>query len=453
MGSLNLPEPLDAEQKLTRGMLLLQRLHPFYGAIYQVLEKRPDPDIKSLSVSPRQLRYSPAFVEGASMPHLTFALLHEVFHTALMHAARRNCRDRRLWNMACDLYVNAMISQELGLYPGTSMTVDGVELFMPAEELFCASIDLELDFAEDIYGALDQQSLENGYAASLCSVNTEGDSFRFEYEGKKRTSGLSPYHRRSRMFERFRQFSVDLYSQDGPNDLEDDGADESQLLQDAGRLVSDAVVRTEMLSSATAGAVTGLMALARGMLESEVDWRRLLRRYLVQSQTTDSSFAQPDKRMHYQGAIYPGQAPDDTAALKGVKVCLDTSASISDEDMAYFCGQVWRLVRQFQVDAELLCWDTAIRSSGRFTGWKGFQGIERLGRGGTDPSVLFDYFESRACKVKPFVTLVFTDGRFDTRWSTPSLARKYRDTLWVMTRDHERNFQPPFGKKVNAKFN
>ena len=441
-------EPLDAEQKLTRGMLLLQRLHPFYAALYQVLEKRPDPETAALAVSTKLLRYNPQYVEDTPLPQLVFALLHEVFHTALMHAARRGGRDRRLWNMACDLYVNAMISQELGLYPGSGMTVDGVELFMPAGELFAASIDLERDFAEDIYVALEAQGLKNGYAASLCSVNTEGDSFRFEYEGKRHSSGYSPYHRRSRMFERFRQFSVDLHPDDCPNDLNDGGEDDSQLLQEAGQLVSDAVVRTQMLSSSAANAPPALMAQAQGMLESQADWRRLLRRYLIQSQTTDSTFARPDKRMLYQGAIYPGQAPDDTDAIRGIKVCLDTSASISDEDMARFCGQVYRLVRQFQVEAELLCWDTAIRSSGRFTDWKGFEGIPRAGRGGTDPSVLFEYFESKVCKVKPLVTLIFTDGRFDTGWATPALARRYRDTLWVMSREFDGSFAPPFGKKV-----
>ena len=444
-------ESMDTQQKLARGMLLLQRLHPFYASIYQVLEKRPDPETPSLAVSPGVLLYSPDFVDKISLPELTFSLLHEVFHVALMHAARRAGRDSRLWNIACDLYVNAMISQELGLYPGTSVTVDGVELSMPAGELFCASLDLSADYAEDIYGVLDAQGKKNGYAASLCSVTTDGNSFRFEFEGKKQSSGLSPYHRRSRMFERYRQFSADLHPDDCPNDLLDTGEDDSQLLQEASRVLSEAVVRTELCHCA-AGAQAGLMAMARGMLESRVDWRKLLRRYLVDSQSTDSSFAQPDKRLHYQGAIYPGQVPEDADVIRGVKVCLDTSASISDDDVSYFCGQVWQLVRQFHVDAELLCWDTAIRSSGTFTGWTGFQGIPRMGRGGTDPSVLFDYFQSKACRVKPLVTLIFTDGRFDTRWATPQLARRYRDTLWVMTREHDREFRPPFGKKVLASF-
>ena len=196
----------------------------------------------------------------------------------------------------------------------------------------------------------------------------------------------------------------------------------------------------------------GLYAIVNKMRKSELDWRKLLRKYLITASSKDSSFLKPDKRMYYQKAIYPGQQTEEVYQLKGVKVCIDTSGSISDSDIEYFCGQVYDLTRKFQVDAELIYWDTSVESTGEFTGYKEFERIDIVGRGGTDPKVVFDYFDSKKCKVKPIVTLMFTDAYFSTSGINQRQRKKYKDTIWIMTRNHDKSFEPPIGKKALAKF-
>ena len=140
--------------------------------------------------------------------------------------------------------------------------------------------------------------------------------------------------------------------------------------------------------------------------------------------------------MYYQRAIYPGQQTEDSNMIKGVKVCIDTSGSISDTDIEYFCGQVFELTKQFDIDAELIYWDTSIESTGNFTGYKEFERVSLIGRGGTDPSVIFDYFDTKKCKVKPVVSLIFTDGYF----STHKINKKQRKILSY----HHFLFSPSF---------
>ena len=187
------------------------------------------------------------------------------------------------------------------------------------------------------------------------------------------------------------------------------------------------------------------------ILSSKIDWRKWLKKYCIQAKASDSTFSNPDKRMFYQSAIYPGQALDELNSIKGIKVCIDTSGSISDEDLQYIFGQIYKLTKQFKIEAEVIAWDTGMKSCGPLTNNTDIRNVELEGRGGTDPTCLFEYFDSKKCKVKPIVTLVFTDGYWGMQ-ENPKWPKKYKDTLWIMTKDADKGFTPPFGMKTKVKY-
>jgi predicted metal-dependent peptidase len=160
----------------------------------------------------------------------------------------------------------------------------------------------------------------------------------------------------------------------------------------------------------------------------------------------------PDKRMFYQDAIYPGQDVSADNKLKNVKICIDTSGSISQLDLQRILGQVLDLLKQFKVTAELICWDAEAYSMGQLTSEIQIPNADLVGGGGTDPNCVFKYFESKDCKIKPFVTLIFTDAYFSMDNFKDSYKKKYKNTIWIMTEDHDDDFKPPFGKVAFAKF-
>ena len=156
--------------------------------------------------------------------------------------------------------------------------------------------------------------------------------------------------------------------------------------------------------------------------------------------------------MYYQKAIYPGNSDLDELKLEGVKVCIDTSGSVSDEDLMYFFGQIDKLLREYKVKAELIYWDATIQSTGEFSNFKELERVKLTGRGGTDPSVVFNYFDSKKCKIKPIVTLMFTDAYFSTDDITPKQHKKYKDTIWILTKNGDSNFKAPFGKVAPVRY-
>lgn len=421
---------LTLEQKFAKVLLTLRRVRPFYSAVYEVMEKNKDNErTPTMGVSSDTLSYNEDFANKLTFEDFTFVILHEIAHVALKHYTRRENRDPKLWNIACDLYINMLLSQEFGLKPGGVYRDSLNEISMPKDLLYCSSLDLDEEYAESIYDEFERQISENK------------DTKILEYTGKSYVDPSDPY----------RTFRVRY--EDYVGDLIPDGEDSNPTLdeQKANKVISDALVRTDM-SGQSNGSSNSLYTKSKELLKSKVDWKRLLRKYLIEAESKDSSFSIPDRRMYYQKSIYPGQAEQEELAVTGLKVCIDTSGSISEGDIKYFCGQVYDLTKQFKVDAELVYWDSEVQSTGDFKEYTEFERIDLCGRGGTDPSVIFNYFDSKQCKIKPIVCLVFTDGYFETSGISTKQRKKYKDTIWVMTRNSNKNFKPPFGIVAYPKY-
>ena len=426
---------LTTDQKLAKALLVLRDIRIFYSAIYEVMRKEKSPGLGTMGVTTDTLYYDEKFIEEVEFEELLFVILHELAHVALQHVARRQNREPKLWNIACDLYVNSLLKDEFRLgSPGGTSKVKGHTIKFPDQSLYCSTVEIDKDYVENIYDRLEQQLSRDKY---------NGDSeviYRGSKEERKNTIS-NPYD------------TIKIDVEGYKTDIIDEGKDQSIKRQESDKIVSDATVRVEMRSKNTGDGYGKLFEVSKELLKSELDWRKLLRRYIIKMKSTDSSFTRPDKRMYYQKSIYPGQVEDELNYIKGVKVCIDTSGSISDEDIQYFYGQVYELLKQFKVEAELIYWDAKIESTGKFDRYKQFERVDLYGRGGTRPEVVFEYFESKECKVKPIVIIMFTDGYYYKDWATAKMIKKYKNTIWVMTRDHDKDFRPPFGKKALARFN
>lgn len=438
---------LTVEQKLSKVLIALRKIRPYYSAVYEVMEKHEKKGLGSIGVTTNALYYDPDFIDSITFDEILFIMLHEIAHISLGHVARRENRDPRLWNVACDLYVNSLLSDEFNLRePGESDTISGYSITFPSNGLFCSTVDLDNNFTEEIYAKLEEQ--KRNYDDS---GNRGG--YYVRYTGSKKLKNT--YYTDSnvyKIFEKHKTFKLYIEDNEGSDDLIDEGQDQGVKNQESSKLISDAVVRTEMRSGTLGDKPDRLQRYSKELLKSELDWKRLLKKYLIAATSKDSSFRNPDKRMFYANAIYPGQTEEEENKIKGIKICVDVSGSIDETDLAYFYGQVYDLTKKYKVNAELIYWDTVVQSNGDFEAYKEFERICLYGGGGTNPKCIFNYFESKSCKVKPIVTLVFTDGYLPENWASNKIAKKYKDTIWILTREYNKEFKPPFGKKAIAKF-
>lgn len=456
---------LTAEEKLLKSIMELRTFLPYYTITYSCMDKEETERIDTMGVSEKTLVYNKTFVENIALEELNFVNLHEIAHIALKHVSRGKNKDPKLWNIAADLMVNKYLAEDLGectgrsyngftgsYVPGESVVVNGkYEVKFLKGALYCSSIDLDEDTTENIYNKLYEQALTNGYMSEKNKICKKGDVKTFHFE----ITGSAPTN------DKYSVFKMDInasytspLASDGENsdgysgDLCDSGLSPEESKQASDEMANRVKIKAE-LSNQSKNIGSGSCKLSFNIgkaLKSRLDWKKLVQQYCIKMKSSDVSFRTPDKRMMYQSAIYPGQVDDELNALRNVKVCVDTSGSISDEDLQYFMGQLDELFSKYDTQAELIYWDTEVESIGEVSSYKDFRYKEAVGRGGTDPACLFEYFESHKCKIKPALIIVFTDGYIDSRYEKYKNKLKFKDTIWIMTSDHDKGFKPAFGK-------
>jgi predicted metal-dependent peptidase len=90
----------------------------FFATLALRLLPGPDWGIDTLATDGRRLAYRPDFVTTLTPDELLGVVAHEVLHNALAHHARRDWREPRRWNVACDLAVNPLLDAGFALPAG-----------------------------------------------------------------------------------------------------------------------------------------------------------------------------------------------------------------------------------------------------------------------------------------------------------------------------------------------
>lgn len=438
---------LSIEDKFAKSVNKLRINRPFYSAIYEALKRVENSEVKTMTVNTSEMHYNPEYVKNVEFSELMFTQLHLIGHLALMHLARCGNKDKRLWNLACDLYVNSLLADEFDIEPGEENTNDSVKF--PEKNAYCSSIDLNMDYAEKIYETLESQINAN--------LNLAGNiAFKITYKGS-----LPDYKIKNKDYKYFEILVLPKdtvygkgfdFVDDYECDIMDTDKNTQELEEETKQILSDANFRYEMSNHGIGNDKGILKSRVDKILESKINWVKLLKSYCRKIKSGDLSFSNPDRRLFYQRAIYPGQSDETSNYLKGIKICIDCSGSISEEDYSYFNGQIKSLLKRFRLDAEVVYWDAAIEVNKDFNTFKDYKDIGIIGGGGTNVSVVFDYFDSKKCKVKPYVTLILTDGYIPMNFDKDSWKRKYKDTIWVLTKNSNKDFKPPFGKVAPVKY-
>jgi predicted metal-dependent peptidase len=403
MSNAEVVKNLDCDDKFAKAIIDMRKIRPFYSAVYETMKKKEVSSVGTIGVSATELVYNREFIDNLEYSELLFILLHEIAHISLMHPLRIRDREHEIYNIACDLYVNKALADEFELRPG--MTNKLYNVTMPLDCEYNDYLDIEKKSIEDIYEELIKDKQKK----------TEGSNSRFK------------------------------------DDIIDTMEDINKVENDIKGVLNEALTRTEMGGNGIEVEFGRLMMDVQQLLKSKLNWKRLVQKYCISFKQQQYSLSSPDRRMYYQDAIYAGKSEDSENILKDIKLCIDTSGSVSKVDLAYFLGQIDDLFKKYKTEAEIVCWDAKVQSTDNVKNVQEIIDKDLCGGGGTRPEVVFNYFESKKCKVKPYLTIVFTDGYFDLD-EIVRYRKKYKNTIWIMTKECKSNFTPPFGKVAYADF-
>ncbi|UCC55364.1 MAG: hypothetical protein JSU75_08275 [Gammaproteobacteria bacterium] len=365
----------DIETKLSaaRTRLILDR--PFLGAlVLRMPLKVADPKwCRSIGTDARAFYYNPEYIDALTVDQTQFALAHEALHCALSHFARREHRDRKRWDIACDLAINPLLIRE-GMTPTPGALFDiGFEDMM-AEEIYpYVKEDTEEEtHDEHLYGD-DTDSNRQGQQEEQ---SLKADTDNGEGQGGKTGRSTAP-----------------------PDPLSE--SEREQLsIQWRQRLAGAAQQAIQ------AGKLGGnLRRLVDHLLAPQLPWRMLLARYLTAICRDDYSYLRPSRREG--SAIFPSLRSAQAELL----VVLDTSGSIKPAEMREFVTELDAIKGQVRARITLHACDAELAANGPwfYEPWEEFEMPGNLrGGGGTRFTPVFDWLQQTG--QKPDLLVYFTDA-------------------------------------------
>ena len=411
---------------------------------------------KTACTDGKKYYYNSAFLERLEPKELAIIIAHEVLHLVLQHCSPARCylRHQRIWNIAVDYAVNAVIEDDLiksgyihnrNMYNKTAehpIWKGNIGQPKPLTELIdeirsMTLQDLRPSTAEKV--DMSKAEVDHDWMPDPKDVKIYADHSQFgrspediyneimgEMDKKRQELGLPTF-----------QEMLDMLEEciNNPHEVVD--ADKAELMSD----ILNAVTGARRLSNKP-GTVPGAVDdMIEGLMAPKMKWQDLSRVSLDKTrsdngrQKTWSSFK---RRGVALGHYIPKNLND-----KINWVCLlDTSGSMSNEDMAYGVSQLKGLDPKSR--GLLVCADAQVYwdQIKEISSVSDLNRIKVIGRGG---SVFDDFFENYKAKLKNFgkidLIIVITDGY----WSYENLVEPKVPVEWVITSENK-DFNPKFGK-------
>ena len=411
------------------GALLAEQ--PFFGSLALRLPLRPDPTRETLASDGRELRYSPAWAARTDADRIKAAVARVVFACALKHHTRRGGRDPERWQRASQLVTHGELRRAGFVLPADAEAWEDVSVEDAYERL---AGEPE---GQDASGKPDDGAGESG-PSGCGGEGTAGD----EAPGN---GGGDPGGPSGGSGSASDAGDADAAGSPGGDGPAGDGGPPAPPSHDPAGTgeVMDAAARGEDDGAPSGGAPLDVAAeeqawdeamhqavsLAKaqgsrpGRIEetlrdahrSRLDWRTLLRQYLVSAARDDYRWSVPNRRFIDAGLYLPSMHCEGLGALA---VLIDTSRSLDTDTLARFWTELRAVAGELrpdtlavvQVDTEVQ--DTAVYRFGDLP-----ETLAARGRGGTDFRPGFAWLAREG--VAPECCLYLTDMECDRYPETP----------------------------------
>jgi len=358
----------EFDLNLNTARLLMEE--PFFAAISRRIDKRASYAIPTAGVMVNpdtaqfEMLYNPKFFADLTDLERADVLKHEFYHVLFEHVTGRMPADVniKLWNIATDLAINSHLHNlpKGGLIPGDPGTpFEHLPRGESAEWYLANMPEFENDKGDNQSGPSSSESQGEG--------SSGGDSSESDSQS------------------------------DGIPDTLDDHSGWQECSQEVKEMAKERLKEVVRKAAEEASASNRWGSVSQAtrkkvmkMLETKVDWRKVLRYFVKSSQRANrsSSIKRINRRYAY---VHPGRKSNRVAR---VAVSVDQSGSVDDNMLAMFFAELNKLaqVAEFVV----VPFDTHVDESKVFTWKKGQTKLpERVLQGGTCFDAPTEYVNSK----------------------------------------------------------
>jgi predicted metal-dependent peptidase len=390
---------LETKLAAARTRLILEK--PFLGSLVMHLPLKPTDAkwCKTTATDARNFYFNPDYIARLTLEQTQFVLAHEAMHCALSHFARRNHRQKHRWDVACDYAVNMILDEERMSGPDNAL-MNASYRGLTAEEIYPLLHEDPPEETQDTH-LFDNSPSEGG----------EGEP----EEQEQRDAGQGEDG----------ESESNQSEGDDNQEQDDESHGETQQASESGNPPTppadpdklDEQWKSRLAAAAQAARQAGklsqsLMRFVDNLLAPQLPWRALLARYMMNAARDDYSFQRTSRR--------EGEALMPRLYSQGVNVvvALDTSGSVTRDELQAFLTEIDALKAQVRADVTLHACDDKLDPAGpwKYAMWEAIDLPEQVsGGGGTDFRPVFDWL--RKDQLNPDLLVYFTDaeGKFPER--------------------------------------
>lgn len=380
-------------EKLSHSRLRLLINQGFYGNLLMHMELDIDEEIDEVSVARNKICFNPTYLMSLQNKELDLILMHEVMHLSLKHnLKRRMFEDKERFDLACDLVVNSNILKSF------HNIEDKIKLFEKSlphlipiknEEAYHYSIEQVYEFIEE-------------YDIKASNIGGRFDDHSGWEQETSEDIGYSEWD----------QYTIE--------------SAEMVFIRNSGKDCGD---------------IPGYALRKLNELKKpQTDWRVLLNNF-IQEEVNDYSFTPPDKRFDDYDFFLP-DLNDTGETIKDVLFMVDTSGSMSDDDLTDAYSEIKGAIDQFngKLEGYLGFFDCSIVEPVPFKDVEDIVDIRPIGGGGTDFSIIFKYIRDKMKDKEISSIVILTDGY--APW--PSIINSEDiPVIWLINNKEQ---TPPWGK-------
>ena len=391
---------MSVRRRVIRARVQLLLKNPFFGYLANYLELREHESEYPTGTDGNCLYYFPEKIDRLEDEEIEGVFAHEVMHLALGHIWRRGYREKRVWNMAADYAINAILKDHFRLPEGVLYEKE-----------------FENKSVEQIYNELlNEEDLLGGAGDTIDDHDVWSNSGETGGDGANQTAS-QPGEALGKSAEASKE-AVDKSAE----------ASKDEELWKQRAIEAAAVAKNQGMFPLGIARVVGELAYP------SLNWRQLLHQYIKQRSSEDYDWMRPDRRLLQYGVYYPSPKSE----LLKIAVAVDTSGSVSDKQLGEFLTEVRNILQSFSsFRARLLACDAAVHADMVAVHDSDFESFLKClsGSGGTDFCPVFKKIDDDP----PEVLVYLTDG--DGKY--PDSDQPF-DVIWVMNSYRE----PPFGRVI-----
>lgn len=386
--------------------------YPTFGSVIANLEFQASKDLATAGTDGKVLLYNPKFLNGLSEKQQIFLFAHEICHVAFEHIFRSEGKDKRLWNIATDSVINALLKQD-----GLPMIEGGVDI--------PEAINYD---AEEMYNKLLEEQKKNQEQQNSQGSQGQQNSQGQQEEQEETDIGHDTHSLWDKAIEERKKEKREV---DEKSKFTEQGERETFKQNKIERRKQLQELSRELANKSSHEAGDGIQREGKrlsdiGIATPLIDWRKLLR----QAIKYDEEYTRKNARMrngYFRHKLEQVPMPE-------AEILLDTSRSVSEVLLKNFLRECKNILDNSKV--KVGCFNTEFHG---FTELRRPEDIDNMSfqiGGGTDFNVAVGAF-SRKVPNK----IIFTDGEADMPRET------VRNVIWVVFGDEKIN--PKGGKVIN----